>query len=164
MLSWLRSYYDGSDCCIGVNSLSLTIRFLPTPDPDSRESVLGVVRPVSPAGCFRTKCDPGRCQLSHLISLNLPSIPSPTTALPFPNISIDALLHPMLVVVSSPRADRYKGSGAGRRIDKGSTLARGLPDRLGRIEFAHATDWNFSSGCSPPFLSETQLPLSDTGR
>jgi hypothetical protein len=25
-------------------------------------------------------------------------------------------------------------------------------------------DWNFSSGCSPPFLTEAQLPPSDTGR
>jgi hypothetical protein len=36
-------------------------------------------------------------QLSLLISFNLPSIPPPTTALPFPNFSICALLHPKLV-------------------------------------------------------------------
>ena len=38
-----------------------------------------------------------------------------------------------------------------------------LPDRLGRIEFTYVTDWSFVSGCSPPFLMETQLPLSTTG-
>ena len=31
---------------------------------------------------------------------------------------------------------------------------------LGRIEFNIVlfTDWSFASGCSPPFLSSTQLP------
>ena len=101
--------------------------------------------------------------ISLLISFNLPSIPSPTTALPFLCFGIGALLHPkqILYVYS---AGKSKGLQNGRRVEEGSKFTRILPDRFGRIEFAYATDWNFSSGCSPPFLTETQLPLSDTGR
>ncbi len=38
------------------------------------------------------------------------------------------------------------------------------PTGLADIEFTCVTDWSFVSGCSPPFLTETQLPLSTTGR
>ena len=58
---------------------------------------------------------------------------------------------------------RLKGRWDRRRTVKGSDIARSLPDRLGRIEFTYVTDWSFVSGCSPPFLTETQLPLSTTG-
>lgn len=108
-------------------------------------------------------------QTSLLISIELPNIPSPTTLLPF----------------RQPRFNTSPGSGhrAGCRTDrrallgragplivgpwravKGSCFARTLPDRLGRIEFTYVTDCSFTSGCSPPFLTETQLPLSVTGR
>ena len=63
----------------------------------------------------------------------------------------------------SPRADR-SGRRDGRRAIEGSDIARSLPDRLGRIEFTCVTDGSFVSGCSPPFLMETQLPLSTSGR
>jgi hypothetical protein len=43
---------------------------------------------------FGTRINPGHEQLSLLISFNLPSIPPPTTALPFPYLGIGALLHP----------------------------------------------------------------------
>jgi hypothetical protein len=42
---------------------------------------------------------------------------------------------------------------------RGSRDARTLPDRLGRIEFTCVTDCSFSSGCSPPSLTGTQLPI-----
>jgi hypothetical protein len=61
---------------------------------------------------------------------------------------------------------RHPESGLVRddRAVKGSPLASGLPDRLGRIEFTYVTDWSFTSDCSPPLLTQTQLPLSVTGR
>ena len=61
------------------------------------------------------------------------------------------------------RADR-SGPSEGRRAVKGSDTPRSFPDRLGRIEFTCVTDGSFFSGCSPPFLAETQLPLSTSGR
>ena len=51
-----------------------------------------------------------------------------------------------------------------RRAVKGSPSTRRLPDRFGRIRFTFVTDWLFSSGCSPPLLTKTQLPLLDSGR
>ena len=57
--------------------------------------------------------------------------------------------------VSLPRADSLV-KGVCRRTVRGSIIPRSLPDRLGRIEFANATDWSFTSGCSPPSLTETQ--------
>ena len=59
---------------------------------------------------------------------------------------------------SIPLAEQYKCSRDGRRSVKSSIFSRNLPDRIGRIEFAFATDWLFSSDCSPPFITETQLP------
>jgi hypothetical protein len=98
---------------------------------------------------------------SLFIAFNLPSIPSPTTALPFPCLSISALLHPRQVPCVYPANKSQKSS---HKKGFGLLSARYLPGWLGRIEFTYVTDWNFSSGCSPPFLTETQLPLSDSGR
>ena len=108
-------------------------------------------------------------QTSLLNSIELPNIPSPTTLLPF--------RQPRFVTLPSSRhragcrTDRRGTLGrAGTlivgpwRAVKGSCIARTLPDRLGRIEFTYVTDCSFTSGCSPPFLTETQLPLSVTGR
>ena len=42
---------------------------------------------------------------------------------------------------------------------RASPFTRGLAGAAGRIEFACATDWLFTLGCSPPPLTRTQLPL-----
>ncbi len=42
---------------------------------------------------------------------------------------------------------------------RASPVTRGLAGAAGRIEFACATDWLFTLGCSPPPLARTQLPL-----
>ena len=102
-------------------------------------------------------------QFSLLLSFDLPTSPSPTTALPFRHGRFNTLLHRRDLPRLSPRADR-SGRREGRRAVKGSDTPRSLPDRLGRVEFTCVTDWSFVSGCSPPFLVETQLPLSTSGR
>ena len=102
-------------------------------------------------------------QVSLLIAFDLPTIPSPTTALPFRHGRFVTLLHRRdLPRLSHGEAQRTEGFA--RRAVKGSHIARRLPDRLGRIEFTYVTDWSFVSGCSPPFLTETQLPLLTSGR
>lgn len=58
------------------------------------------------------------------------------------------------------RPIRSKGSPS---RSKGSPFTSRLPDRLGRIRFTFVTDWSFVSGCSPPCVATTQLPLSTTG-
>lgn len=63
-----------------------------------------------------------------------------------------------------PPGRPFRSKGFGLRAIQGSGIPSSLPDRLGRIEFTCVTDWSFVSGCSPPFLAETQLPLSTTGR
>src|ERR1700733_6638900 len=46
------------------------------------------------------------------------------------------------------------------RVDaiQASPVTRRLAKAAGRIEFAYATDEDFTSGCSPPPLTRTQLP------
>jgi hypothetical protein len=44
------------------------------------------------------------------------------------------------------------------------SLLGASPTGLAVLEFTCVTDWSFVSGCSPHFLTETQLPLSTTGR
>jgi len=106
---------------------------------------------------------PGHLQFSLLISFELPTIPPPTTVLPFRHDRFSPLLQRRSLPRLSPgEIQRIKGFA--RRAVKGSHIASRLPDRLGRIEFTCVADWSFVSGCSPPFLTETQLPLSTTGR
>ena len=102
-------------------------------------------------------------QISLLIAFDLPTIPSPTTILPFRHGRFRTLPHRRGLPCLSP-GQTQRSKGLSRRTVKGSGIARSLPDRLGRIEFTYVTDWSFVSGCSPPFLTETQLPLSTTGR
>ena len=101
-------------------------------------------------------------RLSLLIVFELPTVPPPTTAHPFRPARFVPLQIPSELAASILRADP-KGRKERRHAVQGSAFPRRLPDRLGRIEFACATDRSFTSGCSPPFLTETQLPLSVTG-
>ena len=120
------------------------------------------------------RSDPGSChppahprlivqQFSLLTSFELPTIPPPTTTPPFRHDRFITLLHRRGLTASISLGDPA-GREISRRAVKGSNIPSSLPDRLGRIEFACATDWSFTSGCSPPFFTETQLPLSVTGR
>ena len=106
---------------------------------------------------------PGHQQLSLLISFELLTIPPPTTASPFRHDRFDTLLHRRGLPRLSPGETQWV-EGFARHAVKGSHIPRRFPDRLGRIEFTCVTDWSFSSGCSPPSLTGTQLPLSDSGR
>ena len=104
----------------------------------------------------------GTAEVSLLISIELPNIPSPTTLLPFRSPRFDTLPSSVTVRAASPTAARRRTDlsvivGPMREI-RGSRIARTLPDRLGRIEFTFVTDCSFTSGCSPPFLLKTQLP------
>ena len=76
--------------------------------------------------------------------------------------SVCSVATPSRLAASILRADPG-GRKDCRHAVQGSTFPRSLPDRLGRIEFTFVTDWSFTSGCSPPSLAETQLPLSVTG-
>lgn len=104
---------------------------------------------------------------SLLISIELPSIPSPTTLLPFrlPRFSTLPLFTVQAAITNRQRICQqtlrvFLGS---LHEVRGSRFTSTLPDRLGRIEFTFVTDCSFSSSCSPPFLLKSQLP-SDTGR
>jgi len=82
---------------------------------------------------------------------DLLTIPSPGTQLPPPS-----LLHATLQRDGLP--DAVVGVGSGLR-----SITRRLAGQPGRIGFAFATDWSFTSSCFPPRLLTTQL-LSVTGR
>ena len=79
-------------------------------------------------------------QFSLLISIELPSIPSPTTLLPFRLPRFDTL--PSFIHRAGCHADRpplvdrpVRVIIGPLRVVKGSRSTRTLPDRLGRIEF-----------------------------
>ena len=107
-------------------------------------------------------------EVSLLISIELPNIPSLTTLLPFRSPRFNTLRFQFTVRVASPTCGACPPPGVGPRLGRSvrSGVRRSLgrsPTGLARIEFAFATDCSFVSGCSPPFLLKTQLP-STTGR
>jgi hypothetical protein len=102
-------------------------------------------------------------QFSLLISFDLLTIPPPATFSPFRHGRFSTLHHRRDLPRLSPGQTLQVG-GTFRHAVKGSDILGSLPDRLGRIEFTFVADWSFVSGCPPPFLLETQLPLSTTGR
>ena len=106
-------------------------------------------------------------EVSLFISIELPDIPSLTTLLPFRDARFISLrvVHRRRRRTTPAEIIRHPELGhiVGPCAIRGSPFARRLPDRLGQIEFACATDYPFASGCSPPFLLKTQLP-SATGR
>ena len=77
-----------------------------------------------------------------------------------PFFTSTSLVHPFRL--QPPAAPRSRGiSGGGPdRADAiwASPFTRGLAGAAGRIEFACATDWMSTLGCSPPPLTRTQLP------
>lgn len=104
----------------------------------------------------------GTAEVSPLISIELPNIPSPTTILPFrsPQFGTLRFCHRArrLTNLRSLSATRSRASSEAWREVRGSRFTRTLPDRLGRIEFTSVTDCSFASSCIPPFLLKTQLP------
>jgi hypothetical protein len=124
---------------------------------------LGFFFQIPLTGILPRPCVLDHQQFSLLITSDLLTIPPPTTFSPFRHDRFDTLLHRRGLPRLSPRAD-LKGRGECRRAVKDSLSPRRLSDRLGRIEFTCVTDWSFSSGCSQPSLTGTQLPLSDSGR
>jgi len=161
----LHRYYESSDFCRAASSAVAGIAtFAPCRSAilcrrawaiDQAVSLAARVDGSSSASCTR--------QISLLIAFELPSLPSPTTALPFRHGRFITLHHRRDLPRLSPgEIQRIKGFA--RRAVKGSHIPSRLPDRLGRIEFTCVADWSFSSGCSPPSLTGTQLPLLDSGR
>jgi hypothetical protein len=106
-------------------------------------------------------------EASLLISIELLNIPSLTTLLPFRSPRFNTLRfdHRASRLLIPAVAFPPPGVGPHRGFleVRGSPNTRRLPDRLGQIEFAFATDCSFDSSYSPPFLLKTQL-LSSTGR
>jgi hypothetical protein len=106
-------------------------------------------------------------EASLLISIELLNIPSLTTLLPFrsPRFNTLRFRHRASRLLIPAVAFPPPGVGPHRGFleVRGSPDTRRLPDRLGQIEFAFATDCSFDSSYSPPFLLKTQL-LSTTGR
>jgi len=83
-------------------------------------------------------------QVSLLRPLDLPTIPSPTTVLPFPGRGFGTLLQPD----RPPRlslGQTSQGRWEYRRAVRGSPFRRRLPGRLGRIGFVI-----LRTGRSPP--------------
>ena len=109
----------------------------------------------------------GAAEASLLISIELLSIPSLTTLLPFRSPRFDTLLFdspcepPHCPAVSAAARSRAS-SGTSVRSGVRELLGRS-PTGLAKIEFTFVTDCSFAFGCSPPFLLKTQLPLA-TGR
>ena len=161
----LPRYYESSDFCRAASTdLTDIAKFAPLRRAIRHPGAWAIVHAASPtANPHDASSTSFTRQISLLLSFDLPTSPSPTTALPFRHGRFDTLLHRRDLPRLSPRADR-SGRREGRRAVKGSDTPRSLPDRLGRIEFTCVTDWSFVSGCSPPFLVETQLPLSTSGR
>jgi hypothetical protein len=91
-------------------------------------------------------------QVSLFISLELPTIPSSTTFLPFHHDRFHPLLTVVIFCVYPPGRHRVSKGFPSR--SRGFAVASQLPDRLGRIRFTCVADWSFSSGCSPPFLAK----------
>ena len=89
---------------------------------------------------------PESTQVYLLTTSDLPTIPSPTTELPFP----DRRFHPLLHRDRLPRLSPGQTIGRRdcRRAVKGSPLASRLPDRLGRNGFVI-----LRTGRSPPVAS-----------
>ena len=86
-------------------------------------------------------------EVSLLISIELPNIPSPSTLLPFRDARFTSL---RFLSPSSPPHDpcgksRHPELGrvVGHCAVRGSRVARTLPDRLGRIKFTFVTDCSF---------------------
>ena len=82
---------------LGVYRLGTWHQYVRSFMPDTSHESLELLTQCLRLG-FGPSLDPGQAQLSLLISIEFPSIPSLTTALPFPNPGIGALLHPELVV------------------------------------------------------------------
>ena len=106
----------------------------------------------------------GTVEVSLFISIELLNFPSPGTLLPFHDARFNMLRSDhrrrRRTALRSHSATRSRVSSGTCRAVRGSRIARTLPDRLGRIEFIGITDCSFVSGCSPPFLLKTQLPLT----
>ena len=161
----LHRYYESSDFCRAASSdLTGIARFAPLRRAILCQGPWAVVHAASPtANPHDASSTSFTRQISLLISFDLPTPPSPTTALPFRHGRLITLLHRRDLPRLSLRAN-LSGPAEGPHAVKGSDIARSLPDKLGRIEFTYVTDGLFVSGCSPPFLTETQLPLSTSGR
>ena len=86
-------------------------------------------------------------QVSLLISLDLPTIPSSTTRLPFPHRGFRTLPQPDRLPRRSP-GQTSMGRWDCRHAVRGSPWACKLPDRLGRIRFVI-----LRTGHSPPVAS-----------
>ena len=149
----LHRYNESSDFCRAASSDGTGIvRFVPYRRTILPRRTRAIGQAVSPAAaCDGSSSASCTRQISLLISFDLPTIPSPTTALPFRHGRFLTLLHRRDLPCLSPRRTSKVG-GICRRTVKGSDIARSLPDRLGRIEFTFVTDWSFVSGCSPPFF------------
>jgi len=74
-------------------------------------------------------------QISLLNSVELLTIPPPTTASPFRHDRFVTLLHRRGLPRLSPWEASFEAERIPRRAVKGSIIARSLPDRLGRNEF-----------------------------
>jgi len=101
-------------------------------------------------------------QISLLNSFDLPTIPPPTTASPFRYDRFVTLLHRRSLPRLPPRRT-VRSRGMPSR-GQGFAFSQQAPRQAWPKRVRFTTDWSFVSGCSPPFLVETQLPLSTSGR
>lgn len=142
-MSLFRSHWCATTCC--------------SPGLD-RSAWSGPHSPISRSR-LSTTCSR---QISLLISFDIQTIPSSTTLVPFRHDRFSYVTSPSQPSASIPPGRPY-GQWDRRRANRGSPFRGWLPDRLGRIRFTFVTDWSFVSGCSPPCVATTQLPLLTTG-
>jgi len=157
MVAGLHCYYGGSDYC----SWSLFLGFASWFAPCSLMLGAGPGSLVSQTPS-KTGSLPGICVLATSSSPCLSRLDFGPFHLQPPHSHFATIALARYITVVACRVyppNRRIGSGEIRRAVKGSNITRSLPDRLGRIEFACATDWSFPQVALHPSLRKTQLPF-----
>ena len=98
---------------------------------------------------------PVTTQVSFFKAFDLPSIPSSTTVLPFPQHGFRTL----------PQSDGLPRLSPGKTSSveglpsrgQGFTVVTPAPRQAWPNQVRYPTDWTFTSSCSPPLLTETRL-------
>ena len=134
----------------------------------NRTRSIGLMKALNPQLSASQVC--GTVEVSLFISIELLNIPSPGTLLPFHDARFNTLQF------SSPSSSPHRPAESFRRPESG--LVWDVPCGQRFAHCSHAprqawpnhcvlqekgigiTDCSFVSGCSPPFLLKTQLPLT----
>ena len=125
-------------------------------DADRRRQGFGI---QSPQLNRSMNSGPGHPQLSLFFSIDLLTIPSPTTTSPFPHDRFDTLRHRRELPRLSPgQTSPVRGPTVAR--SRVCTALAGSPTGLAESSSRNVTDWSFTSSCSPPPSREDAVTFS----